>query len=678
MHYTVLINRTNIVMKAFSAYFSATAAIALLTSSSPEILPILAQAKIVDVTVPILDAAAAVADALIDAVGAKNATKAATASPAGPFSSTGFCDGHVHELGFDNFHAILNSSSFSCVLFYDEHALKQQQAAAIAGKKKDETQYGDTLRMYNVLQRVAATFGKQQPTAFNMRNMRLSFGALNTRRHTYLRGMYLDEHATGEAFDDFYQNYEDLDESDGDLPEGMISSETFMKIPSAQLPTFPPRLLILHDFNVLSAIELDNVDVDVFQEASVIDWLLAKIKQNAHFVMTGPGAEPLPFGGNEKGPKVQLRSFVHEEERKRENHVANHAAIMASINWTVADEMMEKRQNEPFSFASTKLFDISRDEAGDSFYKYKFNTELDKESDAFLLGKLSDIMVSYLAYANSYENLWSDERRAAEDERTGYGPLLQRLDANIRNLVESAYADLPDEGDEEDGDFLPLVTWDDVPDLQDWFEDMLFGFGRSPSSLHAYLKAHVFETRKSVDDLQNLRLFQRVREYMAVRENCGTDDDEEGSSVGGGYGMFFRTLIIQMAALLAEFQEHLTRNYLTYLNEHPEEMINRYDGFLPVDTFDMKDPKNFDLLTDYDAFEEQYVAKRKPFRLSNVEMTKPFNYTMDFLVEQCGFMDVTEDTAQSRSLGNKDVTEWGKSFLRELSITFGTCLTIII
>jgi hypothetical protein len=72
----------------------------------------------------------------------------------------------------------------------------------------------------------------------------------------------------------------------------------------------------------------------------------------------------------------------------------------------------------------------------------------------------------------------------------------------------------------------------------------------------------------------------------------------------------------------------------------------------------MNDPQNFPLLSDYDEFERRYTMQRKPVVLSNVALTTT-NWTVDYLVETCGFIDVTQSVKKSHNVHEQGNDEWG-------------------
>lgn len=547
-------------------------------------------------------------------------------------------DGVVHELGLHNFHDIIGSSSFTIVLFYDGDELHKKMAPTDAHRKR------------NMLYRLAHEFGNmKQPKAFFLRNLKINFGMIDTRRHHELRRNYLrwPGAGKGDVYDAFYEFWSDLKEIWSEVPDTMVNSTTFMALSQDELPTFPSEWAILHgaDYNLVNCID-DSEGADPLSYISVREWMLQEMRDEMHFTTQGPGQPRLPFRESDSGPPFPaIRAQIHREHKNRNEYVE--ADPMTTIDWDAAKEMSAKRREMMESGNVTtflpEAFEMVKDEDGDTHFKYKMESRIFGERDAEFMAYLSDLTDIYLAWADSYENLWDNERRAREDERTNYGKHLQTMTRQLRDTLFSAFDDL-----EDDPDVFAIMTVDDVPVLlQDYFEEMLFGYGRSRKSLQAYLEKNVYT--KTAEQARDIDLFQRIRGYMETREEVGRCEP---------YSLFFRAITIKFYAILAEFHDNLSQDYLQYLETHPEEKSDLY-SFAEMDVIDMKDPENFALLSDYEEFQRRYVSQRTPFILSNVDMTKPYNYTLELLVEKCGFVDVTEKVRESMSLGDKTVKGWG-------------------
>jgi len=544
-------------------------------------------------------------------------------------------DGRVHQLGLDNFVSVIGSSSFTFVLFYD----------------RDDTS-AETQRKHDIIRQLAHEYSQmKQPSAFFMKDIRVSFAELDIRQHNYLRWMYSPRRTrfgVGKEYDNFYEDYDNLKESWSPIENDMINSTTFMSLESHELPKFPAQWMVFYeDFNVLNNIrkaskidgEVPVVDDDF---SSVRLWLGQSIREDLHFAMQGVGERRLAFGESEKGPTFSIQSQIYAERKKKREYEESNP--MGTIDWHAADEMAAKAKEKDLTHKdyNPDLFRTKKDDEGETFYKYKHTAAMKSLWDAEIMDKLARLAAIYLAWADCYENLWDDERKAREDERTNYGFYLKQMNLQMKDVLFSVFEDL------EDGS-NPLIRSRDIPNLKHYYDDMLFGYGRSPDTLDEYLHEKVY---KAGGNTTGIELFERIREYMRVREAVGIKDEETR------YAMYFRTLQIKWAAILAKFHANLSRHYLAYLQANPEKDHNRF-VFEKLDVIDMSDPKNLDFLSNYDEFERRYMAKRQPYILSNVGLTKPYNYTLAFLVEKCGFMDVTKSVKQSYRIGDESVKNWG-------------------
>ena len=553
-------------------------------------------------------------------------------------------DGLVHELGFDNFASVLSSSSFTLLLFYDPDDTSKELE-----QKRD------------ILQRLADSFAEMgQPKAFFWRNVKIRFATLDIRRHTYLRRMYLrwNGYGVGQDYLNFYSDWDDLDKSDSPIPSNIVDSRSFMRVPEAQLPTYPSEWALMHGeyADILDCIdksekittaEGDKVKVNPLQYSHVKAWLLQEIDDILHHVMQGPGVPSYPFGESEVGPSKSYRSFISIEKVERSYY--DREDLMNTIDWEQLDQdgateaLREENDNSGIGFDAKQFEKSEPDALGESFYKFKLEKDVKKMTNAKMMKELDFVYDRFMTWTNTYENLWDENRRTFVDERTNYGVYLGEMNAQLRDVFIGVYDDL--RRDDEEG--RSLVSEQNIPDLAKYYEDMIFGFGRSPSALNEYLKENLYSA-STTKEVSQLTLFKRIREYMEVREEVGR---------GEPYTVFFRALWVKSHAILAEFQLKMSRYYIKYLEKNPEEKKNCY-AFAKMDVIDMKDPENFPLLSDYDKFESQYVAKRRPVILSNVNMTT-HEFTLSHLVEKCGQVDVSEKIKISMAMGDKSVTRWG-------------------
>jgi oxalate decarboxylase/phosphoglucose isomerase-like protein (cupin superfamily) len=206
---------------------------------------------------------------------------------------------------------------------------------------------------------------------------------------------------------------------------------------------------------------------------------------------------------------------------------------------------------------------------------------------------------------------------------------------------------------EEDGERRNLVPHG----LRGYIDEMVFGYARSPTSLLEYLH-HVSDTlgataeerREGRSQAPNFALFQRLRDYMEVVEAVAKENDR--------YLHVLADLTTRWYNLLVAFQENLQHHYINeYLPRQPLEQFYNFTRHT-MDVIDMEDPANAKFLSDYDAFNERYTLPAEPVILSNVNMTDE-KYTLEYLIEQCGSMDVTDHIRVSNPVGQTSTSDWG-------------------
>jgi len=544
-------------------------------------------------------------------------------------------DGLVHHLGLDNFASIIGSSSFTLVLFYDR---------ADEGKAKLTDQR-------EILGHLAYDYSQMdQPSSFFLRNLKVSFAEMDIRQHAHIRRMYSPRgtrYGLGHVWAEFYQRYNDLDRTWHRIPPTMINSETFMAKEESSVPTLPGRFMLIHgdDYNVIDYIhknsKLNNKDPVVDDSfSSVQEWMAETVRAQLHFVMQGVGEQRFDFGESKDGPPAKIKSrYTNERELKRKYEESN---PMDTLNLEQADLLIVNESDEEEKPLDDDLYLTGTDEEGDTFHKFRLASTMKEQYDAEIMNELTLLIELYLVWADSYENQWDDQRKAREDERTNYGYYLNQMNQQMKDMLFSVFDDLKKEG------ISALVNSHHIPDLQRYYTDMIFGFGRSPLSLENYLHDEVYGN--TPQEASSVALFERIREYMRIREATGVEHEM--------YSMYFKTLWIKWHAIMAEFHSNLSRHYIAYQKGNRDVNTENYN-MAKLDVIDMQDPDNFSLLSDYDEFERRYVAQRKPFILSNVELTGPFNYTLDFLEEKCGFVEVTKKIKKCFRVGEESVKSWG-------------------
>lgn len=177
----------------------------------------------------------------------------------------------------------------------------------------------------------------------------------------------------------------------------------------------------------------------------------------------------------------------------------------------------------------------------------------------------------------------------------------------------------------------------------------MFGYGRSPTSLKWYLNNEVRDklgldaaARRQAfkTAAPSVALFERMKSYMKLVAETNRDPVL--------YEYPLSIWISKWHNLLADFHANLNQSYQAYL----EQQQKPTPGFTrqSIEVLDLQDPHNYQLLTDYNAFHETYTFSATPVILGNVRMTK-HNYTLDYLVEQCGNVDLTAKVKVSPKVG---------------------------
>jgi len=140
-----------------------------------------------------------------------------------------------------------------------------------------------------------------------------------------------------------------------------------------------------------------------------------------------------------------------------------------------------------------------------------------------------------------------------------------------------------------------------------------------------------------------------MREYMLLLEQTTKDDDR--------YHNALADLTASWQNILIDFVDKLQKYYTeTYLVANP--LPNNNFERKPIDVIDMTDPANAELLANYDEFNRRYTIPAVPVVLGNVNMTNHV-LTYDYLIEQCGSMDVTDFIRVSNPVGEKSASGWG-------------------
>ena len=330
--------------------------------------------------------------------------------------------------------------------------------------------------------------------------------------------------------------------------------------------------------------------------------------------------------------------------------------------------------------SSNSNSDGEQSQSSPSFWTYDTMSINHHRGDSeYWLSSLANVIDKYLIWCEGYETLWDEPRKQREEEQTNYGALLQKMNHKIRNLIDgiftinnnnaSSYVP-PTRKFDNDGRTLGdspeeiqdiLQRRHQIPDdLKLYRDEMVFGYGRSPTSLRQYLTEEIKfklgrtpeerrQARKHTNSSSQFAMMQRKREYMQIVEDVTRD--------GNLYLNTLSDLVSQWHNIIVDFHTILNQHYVKYLQDHPLPIPTQFPR-QRMDILDMKDPSHFAILSDYDAFHDKYTKQAIPVILDNVNMTN-HKYTLEYLTEQCGAMDVTDSIRVSNPVGQKSSGGWG-------------------
>jgi len=352
----------------------------------------------------------------------------------------------VHELGLRNFESFMENSTFALVLLYDrmntdsvEHQMARATLETVAEKGIE-----------------GRTFSK---------DISVSFGQLDVRRHPDLRRLYMDDY--------IMEDFEEMD------------SHSFMD----NDPLFiDSHFSIFYDYNVLSENPARFDDKASHEEKvrMVQTWLFVVIEKVQDYLGTNNDAIPYEM--------VAHHSLAYKERNERIK-----AQLRETDNTFNFDEYFADAANPlPNVHEAYTPPVVEADDQGDKFFKYSA-VQIDSVS------RLTAILTRYLAWCECYEVLWDEERIKRADEQLNYGPLLEQMNVQVKKLL----------------------TEGEVPediDLRQYFSDMVFGYGRSSKTLERYMEKEIFDkfgrnmTYSDGLDTYQIDLFNRIRELMVAKK----------------------------------------------------------------------------------------------------------------------------------------------------------------
>jgi Cupin-like domain len=564
----------------------------------------------------------------------------------------------VVELDIDNFEYTIQAKHWTCMLVYDPW--------------DERLTYEHNLVWEDVYDRVVqrATTDSEVP---------VTFARLNGRKHAHLREQYSGsrgggDHPPGIQTPFAYEYHHVVDNSRNSLLT--MTNETLLEF-SMGMPFWPPLLVLLApNYNVYGRVDLNAITGDMRLKAAVLDrWLtiatrvdwhtlrpLVETKANMEAERNRIAAETqrdnsFPFEQYE-------REMFTAKEKERQTPLLHEEISTSSTIFNSQNNATTTRRDELRLFLENDS-KLDGRQANNRYFTYRKARVMDVKNSLFYLHTLERLTSEYLAWTEGYEVMWSPERKAREDEQSDFGDLLDQMNRQMYEMLdnlldENRRASLRDPRMQklmhDDPGFAHKM---EIPNLKRYFQEMVFGPGRHASSLRkvldnikATLGDTVQERRQNRFDINAtaLPLVSVLREkltvYAAIQDNLDK------------YTLVLAALVNGWYSIMREFHKNLSTRYLMYVKKHPRPHGNTFH-FQKMDVIDMKDPTNYELMTNYDDFHNRYTATGTPVILSNVELTQQ-NLTIDYLVSECRTMDVTHAVSVTRKVGERSAGNgWG-------------------
>ena len=512
-------------------------------------------------------------------------------------------------------------------------------------------------------------------------NKNVAFGRLNIRQHAMLRDEYWKVRTGEEANSEEDPFWMDYYQQVMDNPNDVITmnNETLLNFQLGR-PYWPARLnLVAHNFNVYGQVDLTTILGSIPIKVAVVNRYFDEVMANDYLESVDPlietesnvEKEMMTYRKN-KDNSFNFKRYERVQKEKEKTHAKeerkNAKIDAATGNAEINDDDEEEPLQKKMATMRLLLETDSKDDGKASNYHYfiykKAKVKKIKETPSYL-STLGTIIEEYLAWAEGYETVWSPERKAREDEQCNFGFYLNQMNLKLQQLLVT----ILDENNPtyKDPNLLEQMRINpeialrmDVPPLQEYYEELVFGSGRSVQSFRAAL-AEIANTMGETAEARRqnrakfngteFALINRLRDYLNV--NAMVDEEPKR------YSMIMGELVTDWHNIMRDFHANLNKHYTKYLQEHPLPHGNQFQ-FKPMDVLDMKDPANFDMLSSYYDFHKKYTSTGTPVILSNVEMTINQTLTLDSIVEQCATSDVTRSVHVSNRVGERQAGNgWG-------------------
>ncbi|CAB9514278.1 JmjC domain, hydroxylase [Seminavis robusta] len=442
-------------------------------------------------------------------------------------------------------------------------------------------------------------------------SMDVGFAKLDIRRHSAYRQAYDEQEEELPQIENFYK---DFLEHATDLTT--LSHVSFLNWPGDLY--FPPKLVLMKgdNYNVYATVpNINQWYAHVELQLDIATQWLETALQDVH-----------------DNPKTmaQVMSPIQREVQRAKNYHRHDINSFPGL--------------EEYMYQFHKESDSTQN-LSSSPHRYQNWTKRSYSDSLAWLEQFAVVVHRYLSWVDGYENLWDEERRKREDEQCQFGIHLDTLNQQLRMLVDNMFDNKQDRGPRKRR--VPVI-------LKGYLDDFIFGYGRSPTSLRWYLQHELKDklgntpaerrVARKITDPNSFELIKRLRQYMKVYEVISLDEDT--------YKDALARLVSEWHNLVGQFHGNLQQSYLQYLEK--QRGVGTSNHHKTIQVLDMNEPGNHVLLTNYTAFHQTYTQPRIPVLLENVNMTTQ-QYTLEYLQDVCGAMDVTNNVYHEATSGGR----WG-------------------
>ena len=579
------------------------------------------------------------------------------------------------ELGLDNLGATLTSHPWTCILLYDpwdERETYEQSMIleGLAQRYAVQQQQQQQQQQHEEYDTTASSGSSDSPAA-------MAFGRLNVRQHSMVRdaltGANHPDHEKCHAQD----YYDQIPDHPNDYL--VLTNETFLNF---QMGTvyWPAQLVIAGpDFNVYAYIELQMLSGSVPLRMALLEtWLHQAVEKSS-----GEAGEPLfrSRSSVEKDIREELADQIDNSfswaAYERDQRMKKQAEKKAQQQQQQQQQQQERQTLTTKGDATAKqrkmrllLETDSKDDgraANEGFFVYRKATVKKIKNSGTYLDVLHVMIDEYIGWVEGYEVSWSPERKAREDLQTNFGTYLEQMNAQLRQLVDDLLDPrstvLPQDPKlQERLRTDPKLTTSRraIPNLKGYFEEVVFGPGRTAHSFQQVLQDMTEtlgatpaerRTHRSRYNGTEFPVVGHLREYLGVVAEVDQDRTR--------FSLVLAELTASWNNIMRDFHKNLNTYYITkYLKHNPRPQGNNFQ-FRTMDILDMHDSTHYNMLSNYQDFHDKYTSTGTPVILSNVQLTR-LEVTLETLVQACAASDVTKSVQVSRKVGERQAGNgWG-------------------